>query len=259
MYLVGAGPGDPDLLTRKAAILLASADIVLHDDLVPEPILALAGARALIVSVGKRCGAKRVTQAETNRMMIDAARAGLTVVRLKVGDPLVFGRAAEEMDALDAAGIVFEIVPGITAAFAAAAQLRCSLTDRRAASSILFSTGHRAEHSNTEQAEPAPTRVVYMPGRSFAAIASEWLEAGEPSTLPCVVLSCAARPEQTIQRTTLAGLANINPGPAPVLLLAGEALRLHTHAHDLSALYGEESISSEDAAATRVHRPEDVE
>ena len=226
VYLVGAGPGDPDLLTLKAARLLALGDIVLHDDLVPEPILALAGPRALVVSVGKRCGAKRVTQAETNSMMVNAARAGLTVVRLKVGDPLVFGRAAEEMDALSAAGILCEVVPGITAAFAAAAQLRCSLTDRRAASSILLSTGHRAEQENatSEQISESPTRIVYMPGRSFAPIAAEWLAAGEPATLPCVVVSCAARPEQTVQRITLADLAHVVPGPAPVLLLAGTVL-----------------------------------
>src|SRR6201996_5679709 len=125
VYLVGAGPGDPDLLTVKALRLLASADIVLNDDLVPPAILALAGPRSLTVNVGKRCGIKKITQAEINQLMIDKAAQGFSVVRLKSGDPLVFGRAAEEVDALRAACIPFEIVPGITAAFAAAAALQC--------------------------------------------------------------------------------------------------------------------------------------
>ena len=120
VYLVGAGPGDPELLTLKAARLLATADIVLHDDLVPAAVLAHAE-RALVMNVGKRCGRKNISQEQIHAMMIDEARRGLAVIRLKSGDPLVFGRAGEEMDALRAAEIPFEVVPGITAAFAAAA------------------------------------------------------------------------------------------------------------------------------------------
>ena len=178
-------------------------------------------------------------------MMISAAREGLTVIRLKIGDPLVFGRAAEEMDALDAAGLPYEIVPGITAAFAAAAQLGRSLTDRRSASSILFSTGHRAEQTGPREqiAQDSPTRVVYMPGRSFAAIADEWIATGEPPALPCVVISCAARPDQTVQHTTLAELARIVPGPAPVLLLAGAALA-QTSVADFSSMTVEANLFS---------------
>src|SRR5271163_1285248 len=127
VYLVGAGPGDPDLLTVKAVRLLADAGVVLHDDLVPQSILNLAGKEALTISVGKRCGRKKITQAAIHELMIASARRGLSVIRLKSGDPMVFGRAAEEMDALREAGIPFEIVPGITAAFAAAASLQCSL------------------------------------------------------------------------------------------------------------------------------------
>jgi uroporphyrin-III C-methyltransferase len=137
VYLVGAGPGDPELLTVRASRLLASCDVVLHDDLVPPAILDAANPRAWILNVGKRCGTKNVTQEEINFLMIDQARKGQRIVRLKIGDPLVFGRAAEEMDALRAAGVTFEVVPGITAAFAAAAELQCSLTDRRSASSIV--------------------------------------------------------------------------------------------------------------------------
>jgi uroporphyrin-III C-methyltransferase len=223
VYLVGAGPGDPELLTLKAARLLASAEIVFHDDLVPAAILALANPRALTVSVGKRCGTKRITQAEINQLMVEKASQGISVVRLKSGDPLVFGRAAEEMDALRAAGIPFEIVPGITAAFAAAASLQCSLTDRRASSSIVFSSGHHASEGVPESTEP--TRIVYMPGRDFSGLAAEWLAIGTPPDLPCVAISHAAQPDQEITVTTLDKLASVEPGPAPVLLLAGRVFK----------------------------------
>jgi uroporphyrin-III C-methyltransferase len=221
VYLVGAGPGDPDLLTVKAVRLLAAADIVLYDDLVSQSVLALANSRALTVNVGKRCGTKRITQDEINQLMVEKASQGHAVVRLKSGDPLVFGRAAEEMDALREAGIPFEIVPGITAAFAAAASLQCSLTDRRAASSIVFSSGHHA--TGGPPAITEPTRVVYMPGRDFSSLADEWTAAGLPAGLPCIAISHAAQPDQQITMTTLGALAATDPGPAPVLLLAGWA------------------------------------
>jgi uroporphyrin-III C-methyltransferase len=219
VFLVGAGPGDPDLLTVKAVRLLANAEIVLHDDLVPAAVLALANPRALTVNVGKRCGTKKITQAEINQLMVEKASQGISIVRLKSGDPLVFGRAAEEMDALRAAGIPYEVVPGITAAFAAAASLQCSLTDRRASSSIVFSSGHHATGGPPEISEP--TRIVYMPGRDFSGLAGEWLAAGTPPDLPCVAISHAARPNQQITVTTLGRLPLAEPGPAPVLLLAG--------------------------------------
>jgi uroporphyrin-III C-methyltransferase len=219
VYLVGAGPGNPDLLTVKAARLLATADIVLNDDLVTPAILALANPRALTVNVGKRCGEKKITQEQINQLMIEKASQGLKVVRLKSGDPLVFGRAAEEMDALRAAGIAFEIVPGITAAFAAAAALECSLTDRRASSSIVFSSGHHATGGPAAIAEP--TRIVYMPGRDFSALAAEWKADGLPAGFPCIAISRVAQPDQQITMTTLGQLSGTDPGPAPVLLLAG--------------------------------------
>jgi uroporphyrin-III C-methyltransferase len=222
-YLVGSGPGDPDLLTVKAVRLLATAEIVLHDDLVTPAVLALANPRGLAVNVGKRCGAKKITQAEINRLMIEKASQGFSVVRLKSGDPLVFGRAAEEMDALREAGIPFEIVPGITAAFAAAASLQCSLTDRRASSSIIFSSGHHATGGPPEI--PEPTRIVYMPGRDFSALATEWAAAGLPTNFPCIAISRAAQPDQQITVTTLGALGSSDPGPAPVLLLAGWVFR----------------------------------
>jgi uroporphyrin-III C-methyltransferase len=222
VYLVGAGPGDPELLTVRASRLLASCDVVLHDDLVPGAVLSVANPRAWILNVGKRCGVKRVTQEEINFLMIDQARKGQRVVRLKIGDPLVFGRAAEEMDALRQAGVAFEVVPGITAAFAAAAAIQCSLTDRRSASSVVFSTGH---HADPQTHNPhGATRVVYMPGRDFTSLAAQWRSEGLPESLPCIVVSRAAQPDQHAQRTTLGNLASLVPGPAPVLVLAGAAL-----------------------------------
>ena len=223
VYLVGAGPGDPDLLTARAARLLATADVVLHDDLVPEAVLRLARQDSLAQNVGKRCGAKKITQAEINALMIANARTGRSVVRLKSGDPLVFGRAAEEMDALRAADVAFEVVPGITAAFAAAAALGLSLTDRRASSSVHLSSGHHA--TGGPPAIPEPTRVGYMPGRDFAALAAEWRGQGLPGDLPCAAISRAAQPDQRIVMTTLDELDGVEAGAAPVLVMAGWVLK----------------------------------
>lgn len=225
VFLVGAGPGDPELLTLKAVRLLAGADVVLHDDLVTAAVLGYAE-RALLVSVGKRCGRKNIAQEQINAMMIDYARRGLAVVRLKSGDPLVFGRAGEEIDALRAAGVPFEVVPGITAAFAAAAALGRALTDRRSASSVSFSAGHHAPESRLEPASLAgATRVVYMPGRDLTPVAEQLRSEGLAANLPCVIVSRAAQPDQQIVCTTLAELDRVAPLPAPSILLAGEALR----------------------------------
>jgi siroheme synthase len=159
--------------------------------------------------------------------MITHASAGRRVVRLKSGDPLIFGRAAEEMKALTEAEIAFEVVPGITAAFAAAAAIPCSLTDRNAASSVIFSTGHHAQSHNDA---PIPeiedaTRVVYMPGRDLTLLALEWLEKGLPADFPCAIVSHAAQPEQRLQRTTLGELGKARPTDSPSLLIAGWGVR----------------------------------
>jgi uroporphyrin-III C-methyltransferase len=229
VHLVGAGPGDPGLLTVNALRLIQSASVILHDDLVPQAILDLASPGAQVVNVGKRCGAKQITQSEINAEMVEHARADRdrSVVRLKSGDPLLFGRAAEEMEALTAAGIPFEIVPGITAAFAAAAAIGCSLTERNSASSAIFSTGHRAaprEEPYLPQIEDA-TRVVYMPGRDLSLLAEEWLAQGLPAELPCAIVSHAAQPTQTVHYTTLAKLGTAPRASAPSLLLAGWSVR----------------------------------
>ncbi|MDE3200197.1 MAG: uroporphyrinogen-III C-methyltransferase [Acidobacteriota bacterium] len=227
VYLVGAGPGDPDLLTVKAVRLIQSAHVILHDDLVTDAILALAFPSAEIENVGKRCGKKNITQDEINTLMIDHARSGRSVVRLKSGDPLIFGRAAEEMAALDEAGIPHEVVPGITAAFAAAASLGCSLTSRHAASNLTFSSGHHAQsHNNAPVPEKEDaTRVVYMPGRDLNLLALEWLNEGLPPEFPCAIVSRAAQPEQFVFHTTLGELQSAPQVAAPSLLIAGWALR----------------------------------
>lgn len=225
VYLVGAGPGDPELLTLKAARLLAAADVVLHDDLVPPAILAQAE-RALLINVGKRCGRKNISQEQIHTMMIGEARRGLAVIRLKSGDPLLFGRAGEEMEALRAADVPFEVVPGITAAFAAAAAVGRPLTDRRSASSVSFSAGHHAPGSQLEAASLAgATRAIYMPGKDWGALAEQLRSEGLADDLPCVVVSRAAQPDQQILRTTLGQLGRRTPLPAPSILLAGEVLR----------------------------------
>jgi uroporphyrin-III C-methyltransferase / precorrin-2 dehydrogenase / sirohydrochlorin ferrochelatase len=227
VFLVGAGPGDPDLLTVKALRLIQSADVILHDDLVTQPILDLASPSAQIINVGKRCGTKSITQEEIHALMIDHAHAQRSVVRLKSGDPLIYGRAAEEIAALTSAEIPFEIVPGITAAFAAAAAVGCSLTSRNAASNVIFSTGHHAQshnHAPLPEQQDA-TRVVYMPGRDLSLLALEWLQEGLPPEFPCAIVSRAGHPDQQIRCTTLAALGDAEPVPAPSLLIAGWAVR----------------------------------
>ena len=197
VYLVGAGPGDPELLTVRAVRLLESADVVLHDDLVPAEVLALVHRHALVTSVGKRCGRPRITQAGIHALMVESARAGQSVVRLKSGDPLVFGRAGEEIAALRAACVRFEVVPGVTAAFAAGAALGLPLTDRKSASKLIFCTGHHADGKDSAPIWGGPlpedaTLVVYMPGRDLGRIARELRAAGLTEDVGC----CAIRMRQ---------------------------------------------------------------
>jgi len=227
VFLVGAGPGDPELLTVKALRLIQTADVILHDDLVPPPILALAKQRAVVMNVGTRCGVKKIEQDEINALMVKHARAGQSVVRLKSGDPLIFGRAAEEMVALAGAGVEYELVPGITAASAAAAAVGCSLTERNAASSVIVSTGHHAGARQAEGDSPieSATRAVYMPGRDLAPLAEEWLREGLSADLPCAVVSHAAQANQKVYLTTLGALADAPFAEAPSVLLAGWAVR----------------------------------
>ena len=229
VYLVGAGPGDPELLTLRAVRLLESADVVLHDDLVPDEVLALVHRHALVTSVGKRCGRPRITQAGIHALMVESAKAGQSVVRLKSGDPLVFGRAGEEIAALRAAGIPFEVVPGVTAAFAAGAALQLPLTDRTSASKLIFCTGHHAKGKDETPIWSGPlpedaTLVVYMPGRDTARLARELAAAGVAADMPCCAISHAATARQSHAASTLEELPAIACGPAPLLLLIGRAM-----------------------------------
>jgi siroheme synthase-like protein len=155
VYLMGAGPGDPDLLTVKALRLIQSADLILHDDLVPQAILGLAPPNAEIVNVGKRCGVKSITQDKINALMVESARAHRSVVRLKSGDPLIFSRAAEEIAALTEAGVPFVVVPGVSAAFAAAAAIGCSLTSRNSMRFITRAPAPGARHCRNWKTQPA--------------------------------------------------------------------------------------------------------
>src|SRR5271156_4026727 len=151
VYLVGAGPGDPELLTVKALRLLRTANVVFHDDLVSSEILKLISPSAEVQNVGKRCGSKTIRQEEINFLLVARAASGLQVVRLKSGDPLIFGRAGEEIEALRRSNIVYEIVPGVTSALGAAAAAEIPLTHRRASSALVLVTAHRAsEHRASE-------------------------------------------------------------------------------------------------------------
>jgi uroporphyrin-III C-methyltransferase len=229
--LVGAGPGDPDLLTIKAQRLLREAHLVLHDDLVTPLILAVASANSEVVNVGKRCGAKGVTQAEINERMIQAARGGLRVVRLHGGDPAVFGRLGEEIEALEAASVPFEVVPGITAGSAAAAALGVSLTDRRKSSRIIIVSGHRATksapHAATgwkEVARDDATLVVYMPGNNFAPLREELLAAGLSPEIPAAIVSRATTSSEQHVTGTLATIPLLPHLDSPAVLLIGRSL-----------------------------------
>ncbi|MGB8522381.1 MAG: uroporphyrinogen-III C-methyltransferase [Candidatus Acidiferrales bacterium] len=225
VYLVGAGPGDPDLLTRKALRLLQCADVVLHDDLVSPEILQLIRSGALVQNVGKRCGRKRITQQQIHARMIDAARRGKIVVRLQGGDPLLYGRAGEEMDALRKAGIDFEVVPGITAAFAAAAAAKIPLTDRRLASKVVFLTAHHCKEDVPEDFGSAissdSTLAIYMPGHDYARLQNQLLASGVDPETPCLLTSRAMRPGESFHATVVGKLSLAPRVSSPSILLVG--------------------------------------
>jgi uroporphyrin-III C-methyltransferase len=231
VHLVGAGPGDPDLLTVKAIRAIGNADLVLYDDLVADEILSLIPSSARAVSVGKRAGRPLVTQPEIHRQMIEAAREGQEVVRLKGGDPLVFGRAGEEIEALRTAGIDFEIVPGVTAALAAAASAGIPLTDRRFTSKLVFLSAHRAGEWSLDDwrsaAEGEATIAVYMPGEHYLDLAAELLAGGLSEDTPVLIVENASRPAESIRATTLGDLPDSGRFESPVILLIGAVAGFH--------------------------------
>jgi uroporphyrin-III C-methyltransferase len=221
VYLVGAGPGSAELLTLRAHSLISTASCVLHDDLVSEEIVALAAPEAMVRSVGKRCGKKTVTQEEIHDWMIRFAREGHSVVRLKSGDPLLFGRAMEEIDTLREAAIPFEVVPGVSAGFAAAALAGMPLTGRITTSRVLMATRHLAagEVGGLAGAGPEATLILYMPGRDFAAIQAELLANGWPENSRCVLASAVGSTGQQAATCLLADLPSLTPLPSPTVML----------------------------------------
>ena len=224
VYLVGAGPGDPELLTLKAARILADADVVFYDALVSKEVLALVSRDAQLIDVGKRAGKKLLTQEEINSLLVNYATKHRIVVRLKGGDPLLFGRAGEEIEALRSARAEFEIVPGITAAVGAAAGAKISLTNRRVASQVLFTTFSRGETGNWVNwaaVTPETTIAIYMPGTHYGEVADRLVENGLSPETPCVVVSQATRAEQQVRWTSIAALGNEAQLPAPSILLVG--------------------------------------
>lgn len=231
VFLVGAGPGDPELLTVKAARLLAGAGIVLHDSLVDPRILAMSP-HAEMIDVGKRCGKRSTAQAAINELLIEVARTGRRVVRLKGGDPMIFGRATEEMEALEAAGIEYEVVAGMTAAAAAAASLKLSLTKRKIARSLHFITGHGAEgglpvHDWAALARAGGTFAVYMGGRTVGGLAAHFIEAGMAPETPAVAVESASLAGQRVWTGTVGNLPRLLDGEevaGPLLLLIGQAM-----------------------------------
>ena len=230
VYLVGAGPGAPDLLTLRAARLLESADVVLHDALVHPQTLALAG-RARLVDVGKRYGKVSTEQRFIHRVLVHAARHHDVVVRLKGGDPMLFGRAQEELDALAQAGIEAEVVPGVTAALAAASSLGVSLTRRGLARSVAFLTPRVGRGENASEwlraAMGADSVALYMAAGAARAIAGALLEAGKPPHTPVALVESATLDEERLDFTTLGELREHEAAPAagPVVMLLGEVLR----------------------------------
>jgi uroporphyrin-III C-methyltransferase len=239
VYLVGAGPGAADLLTLRAARLLGQADLILHDALVSDEVLALAP-RARKLNVGKRAHRPSTDQSFINRLLVRAAHRGKVVVRLKGGDPMLFGRAQEELDALNAAGIPVEIVPGISAGFAAAADIAQSLTQRRLSRSVVFVTpavarGDARDDSWADAAAAADTAVVYMGKTEAVRVRDALIARGLPANRPAVLVESASR-GGPVAGGTLDRLSDIaaQAGEGPALLLIGEAFAEAAARHALN-------------------------
>lgn len=232
VYLVGAGPGDPGLLTWRALQLIREADIVLHDHLVSREILAECGPGTRVIDVGKVGHGPQADQAAIERRLIALARAGRGVVRLKGGDPLLFGRGSEEAAALRAAHVPFEIVPGVSSAMAAPAYAGIPLTARGVASSVAIVTGHCARPGGTPAAIPlADTIVVLMGVANAEALRDEWIADGRSADTPAAVIEWGTRAEQRVVVATVATLPETIAGAglgAPAVIVIGETVRLRS-------------------------------
>lgn len=228
VWLVGAGPGDPDLLTLRAARLIMQARVIVHDGLVDPAILALASPKARLISVAKSRSRHTLQQDEINALLVSEAQAGRDVVRLKGGDPFIFGRGGEEAEACRAAGVVVEVVPGISAAIGAAAAAQMPLTHRRSASIVSFVAGQckgLTEQDWTGLAGKGRTLVIYMGLATGDAIAEKLIADGLAPDVPVAVVENATRPEMRILRSPLAGLGQLvsrHKVKSPALIVIGE-------------------------------------
>lgn len=232
VWLVGAGPGAADLITLRGLRLLQSAEAVVHDELSSHELLAHCPPGCEVHAVGKRAGHHSATQAEINALLVELGNAGRKVVRLKGGDPMIFGRAGEELEALRAAGIPFEIVPGVTAATAAAASLGLPLTHRDCSSAVVFVTGHQCAANTGGLDWGALTKLratlcFYMGVRRLPEIAHNLFQHGMQADMPLALISEATTPAQRITITTLGAAASIAPGEIaqPALVVIGEVVR----------------------------------
>lgn len=229
VYLVGAGPGDPLLITLKGRRVLERADVVLYDNLANDHLLDFAPTNAERIYVGKKRAEHEMTQEEISALMIDRARRGLTVVRLKGGDPFIFARGGEEIEALAAAGISFEIVPGVTVPLGVAAYTGVPLTHREHTSAVTFITGHNVSAIDWGKVGSAETVVLFMGLVNFAAIAKEMVARGRSPETPAMAVRWATRPDQETLAGTLAtlpGLLAANGMKPPVTIVIGEVVSL---------------------------------
>ncbi len=257
VWLVGAGPGDPELLTLKALKALQGAEVVVHDGLVSDEILDLAPAQARRISVAKRKSRHAYPQDEINRMLVAFAQEGLRVVRLKGGDPFIFGRGGEELEACREAGVECHVVPGVTAALAASADAGAPLTHRGLAQAVTFVTGHAAAGAEPDLdwaalARPNHTVVIYMGVSTAAGIAARLMGAGRAAVTPALIVENASRADERRLTTTLGGLAETAEAVrGPALLILGEAMALAQAGEGLNRFaineepraYGDERVS----------------
>ena len=239
VYLIGAGPGDPKLLTLGAAAAIAESDAIVYDNLVNPEVLAHSRRGAELVYVGKRAGEPSISQFGINRLLIDRARSGQIVARLKGGDPFIFGRGGEEAEALAEAGVRFEIIPGVSSGVAAAAYAGIPLTHRNYSSSVAFITGHDAAHAKRPPvdwsiaAHAADTLVIFMCAQTIARIAREIIASGRPAATPIAIIRWGTHQDQEVFITTLEGLVaadeahegglTIDP---PAIAVIGDVVRL---------------------------------
>ena len=258
VWLVGAGPGDPELLTLKAARLIAAAGVIVHDGLVSPEILAMAAPDARLIDVAKRKNRHTLPQDDINRLLVAFALQGLDVVRLKGGDPFIFGRGGEELEECRAAGVACEVVPGVTAALAASASAGAPLTHRGLAQAVTFVTGHAA-HGDPDLdwdhlARANQTVVIYMGLSTAGLIAQRLTAAGRDAATPALIVVNASRVDEARYPTTLGQLAATAEGlSGPALLIVGEAMGLALSSSILPSV-AEEGNHPQDGGGESVRR-----